>query len=204
MGTLDAADESADVCRACARGRKCSRERAQQSGEQGGERMFTMAEVTALIQSETDKRVTQALKRQEKQFEKKLSLSGLDEQQRALAERDQHIEELEGRLRESQARENRLELIKTLAGRDLPAVFADLIEVGSDPDDAQRKIDALDKAFKMAVEDAVNKRIAGKRTPGKGGTAAPTMTVDDIMKIPDHTERQRAIEEHMELFSKKG
>ena len=177
---------------------------AADGGAQGGAgRMFTLEEVTQLIQSETDKRVTQALKKQEKQFEKKLSLSGLDEQQRAQAEKDQRIQELEDRLRESDRERNRLELARTLAGRDLPAAFADLIEVGDDPDAAQQKIDALDKAFRAAVEDAVNKRLAGRRAPGKGGTGS-TMTVSDIMKIRDHTERQKAIEDNMELFSKKG
>lgn len=165
---------------------------------------FTPEELAAMIQSETDKRVTQALKKQERQFEKKMSLSGLDEQQRALAERDQRIEQLQEDLRARNAQVNRLELVRTLAGRDLPAVFADLIEVGDDPDAAQQKIDALDKAFKAAVEEAVNKRIAGRRAPGKGGTAAATMTVADIMKIADHTERQKAIEDNMELFAKKG
>lgn len=176
-------------------------------GDQGNSRQtiaLTPEELAAMIQSETDKRVTQALKKQEKQFEKKMSLSGLDEQQRALAERDQQIEQLKEDLRARSAQVNRLELVRTLAGRDLPAVFADLIEVGDDPDAAQQKIDELDKAFKAAVEEAVNKRIAGRRAPGKSGTAAPTMTVADIMKIADHTERQKAIEDNMELFAKKG
>ncbi len=163
-------------------------------------RTYTLEEVTALIQSETDKRVTQALKKQEKQFAKQLSLSGLDEQQRTLAERDQRIADLEESLREATQQKNRLELVKTLAGRDLPAVFADLIEVGEDPDTAQQKIDALDTAFRAAVEEAVNKRLAGKRTPGKGGTTAKTITKEDIMKIRDAAERQAAIRDNMELF----
>lgn len=172
------------------------------TGAQGRDqgRTFTLEEVTALIQSETDKRVTQALKKQEKQFAKQLSLSGLDEQQRALTERDQRIAELEDSLREATLQKNRLELVKTLAGRELPAAFADLIEVGDDPDSAQQKIDALDKAFRAAVEEAVNKRLAGKRAPGKGGAAAKATTKEEIMKIRDAAQRQAAIRENMELF----
>lgn len=187
-----------------AAGTQGSVEDATGAQDGGRGRTFTLEEVTALIQSETDKRVTQALKKQEKQFAKQMSLSGLDEQQRTLAERDQRIADLEESLREATRQNNRLELVKTLAARELPAAFADLIEVGEDPDTARQKIDALDKAFRAAVEEAVNKRLAGKRAPGKGGNAGATMTVADIMKIKDHSERQRAIEDNMELFSKKG
>ena len=56
----------------------------------------------------------------------------------------------------------------------------------------------LDNAFKKAVEDAVNKRIAGK-TPAKGN-AMNNLTREDIMKIDDPTKRQAAIAENIELF----
>ena len=42
------------------------------------EQTFTKEEVLALIQSESDKRVSQALKTQQKKYEKQLSLSKLD------------------------------------------------------------------------------------------------------------------------------
>lgn len=48
---------------------------------------YTQEEVLALIQSETDKRVSQALKTQQKKYEKQLSLSKLDGDERAKAER---------------------------------------------------------------------------------------------------------------------
>lgn len=59
---------------------------------------FTRDEVLALIQSESDKRVTQALKTQQVKFEKQLSLSKLDGDERAKAEKDNRIAELEEQL----------------------------------------------------------------------------------------------------------
>ena len=52
----------------------------------------------ALLQSETDKRVTAALKTQQKKYEKQLSLSKLDGDERAKAEKDNRIAELEEQL----------------------------------------------------------------------------------------------------------
>ena len=61
---------------------------------------YTQEEVLALLQSETDKRVTAALKTQQKKFDKQLSLSKLDGDERAKAEKDSRIAELEEQLAE--------------------------------------------------------------------------------------------------------
>ena len=59
---------------------------------------YTQEEVLALLQSETDKRVTSALKKQQAKYEKQLSLSKLDGDERAKAEKDNRIAELEEQL----------------------------------------------------------------------------------------------------------
>lgn len=48
--------------------------------EQEAVKTYTQEEVLKLLQSEADKRVNQALAKQKKEYEKKLSLSSLDEQ----------------------------------------------------------------------------------------------------------------------------
>ena len=161
--------------------------------------MIPMDQVLKMVQAEADKRVTAALAKQKKAHEKEMSLSGLDEQQRVLAQRDQTIAELQEQNRTLTIAQNKAELMKTLAGRGLPVEFADVIEVGEDVAAAQQKVDALDAAFKRAVEEAVKTRLAGKTTPGRS-TAAAAMTRDDILKIPDAAQRQRAIQENIELF----
>ena len=55
---------------------------------------YTQEEVLKLLQSETDKRVNQALKTQQKKYEKQLSLSKLDGDERAKADKDNRIAEL--------------------------------------------------------------------------------------------------------------
>lgn len=159
---------------------------------------YTAEEVARLVQSEADRRVTQALSKQQKEYEKKLSLSALDEQERALAEKDMRIQELEERLRENAALINRQEVMKTLAGRGLPVDFAGLIDIGEDLSEAQKKIEKLDAAFKQAVEAEVKARLAGKLPPGRGA-AAPAMTREQFRKLR-LTEKQALYERDPDLY----
>lgn len=143
--------------------------------------VLTMEDVMRIVQSESDKRVTQALAKQKKEFERQMSLSGLDEQERKNREKDQQIEELTNSLHSERAKNNHLELVRTLASRNMPVEFADLIDVGENLEEAQKRIDALDTAFKRAVEDAVNKRIAGT-APAKG-TSAVQLTKEQYRRM---------------------
>ena len=70
-------------------------ETTEQTQEETTERTYTKDEVLAMLQSESDKRVAQALKTQQKKYEKQLSLSKLDGSEREKAEKDNRIAELE-------------------------------------------------------------------------------------------------------------
>ena len=141
----------------------------------------SMEETMRAMQSEIDRRVTQALAKQKREFEKQMSLSGLDEQERKSREKDQQIEELTNSLRDERTKNNHLELVRTLASRNLPVEFADLITVGEDLEEAQKRVDALDAAFKRAVEEAVNRRIAG--TPPTRGGGSVQMTKEQYRRL---------------------
>lgn len=129
---------------------------------------YTQDEVLALIQSESDKRVTQALNKQKKQYEKQLSLSKLDGDERAKAEKDSRIAELEEQLAQFQIERNKSELKSVLSSRGLSAEFADIISISEDIEMAQANIDKLDKLFKAAVKAEVEKRLAGNAPKGNG------------------------------------
>lgn len=74
------------------------------------EKTFTQEEVLKLIQSEADKRVSQALATQQKKFDKQLSLSKLDDNEREKAMKDNKIAELEEQLANFQIEKNKSEL----------------------------------------------------------------------------------------------
>ena len=154
---------------------------------------YTKEEVLALIQSESDKRVTQALKTQQRKFEQKLSLSQLDGDEREKAEKDQKIKELEEQLAEFQIEKNRSELKSVLSSRGLSAEFADILAISDDIEAAQANIDKLDKLFKAAVKSEVEKRIGGDVPNGNGGGSKAPMTKEEFLKLP-MAEMQRLLD----------
>lgn len=147
---------------------------------------YTQEEVLALLQSETDKRVTAALKTQEKKFAKQLSLSKLDDDAREKAEKDARIQELEEMLRDRDIANNKSELKSVLSARGLSAEFADIITITDDIEESQAKIDVLDKLFKAAVKAEVEKRLAasGGTPKGNGYTASTELTKESFKKMP--------------------
>ena len=154
---------------------------------------YTKEEVLALIQRESDKRVAQALKTQQRKFEQKLSLSQLDGDEREKAEKDQKIKELEEQLAEFQIEKNRSELKSVLSSRGLSAEFADILAISDDIEAAQANIDKLDKLFKAAVKAEVEKRIGGDVPNGNGGGSKAPMTKEEFLKLP-MAEMQRLLD----------
>lgn len=144
---------------------------------------YTQEEVLALLQSETDKRVNQALKTQAKKYEKQLSLSKLDGDEREKAEKDNRIAELEERLAQYEIEKNRSELKSVLSSRGLSAEFADIIVINDDIEASQANIDKLDKLFKLAVKNEVEKRLAGNAPKGNIGGASAEYTKENAKKM---------------------
>lgn len=161
-------------------------EQQEQQQQQQENKTYTFEQVQALLQSETDKRVTAALKTQAKKYEQKLSLSKLDGDERAKAEKDARIAELEEMLRERDIANNKSELKSVLASRGLSAEFADIINITDDIEESQAKIDTLDKLFKAAVKTEVEKRLAatGGAPKGNGATVTGELTKEAFSKLP--------------------
>lgn len=144
---------------------------------------YTQEEVLALLQSEADKRVTAALKKQQKQYEKQLSLSKLDGDERAKAEKDNRIAELEEQLAQFQIERNRSELKSVLSSRGLSAEFADIVNISDDIEASQANIDKLDKLFKAAVKAEVERRLAGSAPAGNTTVVSGNVTKEQAMKM---------------------
>lgn len=144
---------------------------------------YSQEEVLALLQSETDKRVSQALKKQQAKYEKQLSLSKLDGSEREKAEKDNRIAELEEQLAAFQIEKNRSELKSVLSSRGLSAEFADIISINDDIETSQANIDRLDKLFKAAVKAEVEKRLAGNTPKGNGASMPQTITREVASKM---------------------
>lgn len=168
-------------------------ENNEQNNEGTEVKTYTQEEVMALLQSETDKRVTAALKTQQKKYEKQLSLSKLDGDERAKAEKDNRIAELEEQLAQFHIEKNKSELKSVLSSRGLSAEFADIITISDDIEASQANIEKLDKLFKSAVKAEVEKRLAGNAPKGNGGTPA---------EITKETAKKMSLAELNELLAK--
>ena len=174
-------------------------ENENNENQQQEAKTYTAEEVAKLIQAEADRRTNQALAKQKKEYEKKLSLSSLDEQQRKEAEAQMKIEELQSQLAAFQIEKNRSELKNVLSSRRLPAELADIINIGEDIEEAQAMIDKLDKLFKASVKEEVEKRLAGNSPKGSGGQSQP-MTKEEFLKLPMH-EMQRLMDSNKEFYT---
>lgn len=161
---------------------------------------YTQEEVLKLIQSEADKRVSQALATQQKKYERQLSLSKLDDDERAKAEKDDRIAQLEAQLAQYQTEKNKSELKTVLASRGLSAEFADIINISDDIEASQSNIDKLDKLFKAAVRLEVEKRLAGNTPKGNGGS--PAELTKEATKTMSVAELQKLKKENPELYNK--
>ena len=161
---------------------------------------YTQEEVLKLIQSEADRRTNQALAKQKKEYERKISLSKLDDDERAKAEKDNRIAELEEQLAQFQIERNKSELKSVLSSRGLSAEFADIIAINDDIETSQANIDKLDKLFKAAVKAEVEKRLAGNAPKGNGSSPAE-ITKEAARKL-SMAELNELMEKNPELFNK--
>ncbi len=169
-------------------------------GAQEQAKVYTQEEVLALLQSESDKRVAQALKTQQKKYEKQLSLSKLDGSEREKAEKDNRIAELEEQLAQFTIERNKSELKSVLSSRGLSAEFADIISITDDIEASQENIDKLDRLFKAAVKAEVEKRLAGNAPKGNGG--APAEITKEAAKKMSIAEMDNLAKTNPELFKK--
>lgn len=164
---------------------------------------YTQEEVLALLQSEADKRVSQALKKQAAKYEKQLSLSKLDGSEREKAEKDNRIAELEEQLAAFQIEKNRSELKSVLGARGLSAEFADIITITDDLEESQQLIDKLDKLFKAAVKTEVEKKLAASGGAPRGNVTLNSgeMTKEEFRKLGIMQQTQ-IYRENPELYKK--
>lgn len=146
---------------------------------------YTEEEVQVLLQKEADRRVSSALKKQQKDFENKMAeaerLKSMDEAQRKDYEYNQKLQELEKRERDFTVAQNKLEATKVMANRGLPVEFVDYI-VAEDAETMLENINVFERAFKSAVSDAVSKKISAP-SPKNGMPQQTGMTREEFKKL---------------------
>lgn len=163
--------------------------------EPKGGRTYTDAEVDAII----ERRFAKWQRQQEQKVAEAAKLAEMNATQKAEYEREQALKKLAEYERRDSVRQMTDESRRQLreAGIDVPDEVVSML-VGEDAEATKAAVDGFAEAFKAAVEAEVKRRLAGG-SPRVGGDAG-AMTAEDILRIKDPMERQRAIKQNIKKF----
>lgn len=162
--------------------------------EKETEKTFTQDEVNKIVQDRLAKEKAKNEKAQEEA--KKLAKMNAEQKNQYM------VEQLQKELEEYKTKEAKNDMIKEansmLKDNDitLPDEVVAML-IGDNAEDTKVCVDSFSKAFKTAVERAVNEKLKGK-TPKQKSVAG--LTREDILSVKDRQERQRLIKENEELF----
>lgn len=166
-------------------------------GKEENKVTYTQEEVDALLQKEADKRVTEALKKQEKKNAEKIKeaekLAKMNEQEKYEYQLKQREEAIEKKEHELALAENKNEASKILAEKGISLSLVDFV-VADDADTMKANIDLLDKAFKASVKAEVEKRLGGSSTKRGTDTDTSAITKEKFKKL--------SVSEQADLFKK--
>lgn len=166
-------------------------------------RTYTQEEVDKLLQSESDKRVTEALKKAERKNQAKVKeatkLAQMNEEQKYQYELEQREKAIADKERELALAENKATASQVLASRGISADLVSLV-VAEDADTMNDNINLLEKAFKASVKAEVEKRLSTS-TPKKNLPLDGTITQDQFRKMT-LSQQANLYREQPELYKK--
>lgn len=141
----------------------------EDKGSDTEQKTYTQEEVDALLQSEADRRVSEALKKADKKREAAVKeaekLAKMNEEEKFKYELEQREKVIAEKERKMALMENKNEAMNALASRGISTVLADFV-VAEDAETMMENIKMLEDEFKKSVKAEVEKRLAGT-TPKK-------------------------------------
>lgn len=153
------------------------------------------------FQREIDRRVSDAVKKQERKTAAKVKeaqkLAQMNEQEKYEYQLQQREEAIAAKEKELALAENKNEASKILAEKGISLSLVDFV-VAEDADTMKTNIDLLDKAFKASVKAEVAKRLASN-TPKKNLPLDKELTKEQFKKLSTQ-ELQQLSRENPELF----
>lgn len=147
----------------------------EEKGNEAEVKTFTEEEVQARIQSESDKRVTEALKTARAKWEKEEAEAKKEAERLQSLSQKEREEELKAKqlkeLEETKAELNRVYLerdtIDRLSEENVPIAFKDFL-MGADAQSTNENIKAFKEVYEAEVQRGVEERLKGK-TPSAAG-----------------------------------
>lgn len=163
---------------------------------------YTQEEVDKMLQSEVDRRITSALKKQAKSNEAKIKeaqkLAQMNESEKFQYELEQREKAIAEKEKALALAENKNEASKILADKGLSLSLVDFV-VAEDAETMNSNIRLLEKAFKDSVKREVEKRL-GSSAPKKNLPPDETITKEQAKKMGIR-ERQQLLMNNPELYN---
>ena len=162
----------------------------------------TQEEVDKMLQSEVDRRITSALKKQAKSNEAKIKeaqkLAQMNESEKYQYELEQREKAIAEKEKALALAENKNEASKILADKGLSLSLVDFV-IAEDAETMNSNIRLLEKAFKDSVKREVEKRL-GSSAPKKNLPPDETITKEQAKKMGIR-ERQQLLMNNPELYN---
>lgn len=165
-------------------------------------KLYTQEEVDKMLQSEVDRRITSALKKQAKNNEAKIKeaqkLAQMNESEKFQYELEQREKAIAEKEKALALAENKNEASKILADKGLSLSLVDFV-IAEDAETMNSNIRLLEKAFKDSVKREVEKRL-GSSAPKKNLPPDETITKEQAKKMGIR-ERQQLLMNNPELYA---
>lgn len=165
-------------------------------------KVYTQEEVDKMLQSEVDRRITSALKKQAKNNEAKIKeaqkLAQMNESEKFQYELEQREKAIAEKEKALALAENKNEAGKILADKGLSLSLVDFV-VAEDAETMNSNIRLLEKAFKDSVKREVEKRL-GSSAPKKNLPPDETITKEQAKKMGIR-DRQQLLMNNPELYA---
>ena len=163
---------------------------------------YTQEEVDKMLQSEVDRRITSALKKQAKSNEAKIKeaqkLAQMNESEKYQYELEQREKAIEEKEKALALAENKNIASQILADKGLSLSLVDFV-IAEDAETMNSNIRLLEKAFKDSVKREVEKRL-GSSAPKKNLPPDETITKEQAKKMGIR-ERQQLLMNNPELYN---
>lgn len=165
------------------------------------EKKYTDEDVDRIINQKFAKKFSEWEKKQSKAKDEAEKLAGMNAEQKEKYENEQLKKQVQELLRKD-ALGKMATVARGMLGEKNISVSDDLIEmlISDDAEKTKSSVDSFITAFQSAVEKAVKDALKGN--PPKKTSEPASITKEQIMKVKDPLERQKLINEHMDLFQK--
>lgn len=165
------------------------------------EKKYTDEDVDRIINQKFAQKFSEWEKKQSKAKDEAEKLAGMNAEQKEKYENEQLKKQVQDLLRKD-ALGKMATVARGMLGEKNISVSDDLIEmlISDDAEKTKSSVDSFITAFQSAVEKAVKDALKGN--PPKKTSEPASITKEQIMKVKDPLERQKLINEHMDLFQK--